>query len=99
MSFVTIQPEVLAMAVGDLQKIGTAVTAQNAAACAPTTGVLPPAADEVSALTAARFAAHAEKYQVVGRQAALVHDMFVATLAAGADSYAATEAANVVATS
>jgi PE family len=38
------------------------MTAQNAAAAAPTTGVIPAAADEVSALTAAQFATHAEMY-------------------------------------
>ena len=60
MSFVTTQPESLAKAAGNLQGIGSAMTAGNAAAAAPTTGVVPAAADEVSALTAAQFAAHAE---------------------------------------
>lgn len=48
MSFVTIQPVVLAAATGDLPTIGTAVSARNTAVCAPTTGVLPPAANDVS---------------------------------------------------
>ncbi|MGH7732929.1 MAG: PE family protein, partial [Gemmatimonadales bacterium] len=65
----------------------------------PTTGVVPAAADEVSALTAAQFAAHAQMYQAVGAQAAAMHEMFVNVLAASAGSYAATEAANAVATS
>ncbi len=51
MSFVTIQPVVLAAATGDLPTIGTAVSARNTAVCAPTTGVLPPAANDVSVLT------------------------------------------------
>ena len=59
MSFVTTQPELLTLAAGNLQSIGSAMTAGNAAAAAPTTGVVPAAADEVSALTAAQFAAHA----------------------------------------
>ena len=50
MSFVTTQPEVLAAAAGQLQGIGAAIAAQNAAAAAPTLGVVPAAADEVSAL-------------------------------------------------
>ena len=50
MSFVTTQPEALAAAAGSLQGIGSALSAQNAAAAAPTTGVVPAAADEVSAL-------------------------------------------------
>ncbi|MBO0864442.1 MAG: PE family protein, partial [Mycobacterium sp.] len=52
MSFVTTQPEALSSAAGSLQGIGSSLSAQNAAAEAPTTGVVPAAADEVSALTA-----------------------------------------------
>jgi hypothetical protein len=51
-----------------------------------------------SALTAMQFAAHAYAYQTVSAQAAAIHQMFVTMLAAGAGSYAATEAANAVAT-
>lgn len=97
MSFVTIQPVVLAAATGDLPTIGTAVSARNTAVCAPTTGVLPPAANDVSVLTAARFTAP-KHYRVVSKPAALVHGMFVALPAATADAYATTEAVNVVAT-
>ena len=67
MSFVTVQRAILAAA-GDLHSIGAAVRAQGAAACAPTTGVVPAAADEVSALTSARFIAHAETYQAMNVQ-------------------------------
>ncbi|CFA18335.1 PE-PGRS family protein [Mycobacterium tuberculosis] len=41
MSFVTTQPEALAAAAANLQGIGTTMNAQNAAAAAPTTGVVP----------------------------------------------------------
>jgi hypothetical protein len=99
MSFVTTQPEALTVAAANLAGIGSGVTAQNAAAAAPTTGVVPAAADEVSALTAAQFAAHAQMYQAVSAQAAEIHDMFVNTLGTSAGSYAATEAANAVAAS
>jgi len=97
MSFVSTQPEALTAAAGDLQSIGSAMTGQNAAATAPTTGVVPAAADEVSALTATQFAMHAQMYQAVSAQAAAIHDMFVSTLGTSAGSYAATEAANAVA--
>ena len=97
MSFVSTQPEYLTAATGNLQSIGSVVTAQNAAAAAPTVGVVPAAADEVSALTATQFAMHAQMYQAVSAQAAAIHDMFVSTLGASAGSYAATEAANAVA--
>jgi hypothetical protein len=94
MSFVTAHPEMLIAAAGDLQAIGTAVGAGNAAAAAPTTGLIPAAADEVSALTAAQFKAHAAMYQAVSAQAAAIHDMFVSTLGASAGCYVAAESAN-----
>jgi uncharacterized protein (DUF362 family) len=97
MSYVTTHPEMLSAAAGNLQDIGSAVSAGNAAAAAPTTGVLPAAADEVSALTAAQFAAHAQMYQDFSAQAAAIHEQFVATLATSAGSYLATEAANAAA--
>ena len=99
MSFVSTQPEDLTAAAGNLRSIGSALTAQNAAAAAPTTGVVPAAADEVSALTANQFAMHAQMYQTISAQAAAIHDMFVSTLGTSAGSYAATEAANAVAAS
>ena len=94
MSFVTAQPEALAAAASSLAGIGSAMSAGNAAAAAPTTGVVPAAADEVSALTAAQFVAHAQMYQAMAAQAAAIHQQFVATLGASSGSYAATEAAN-----
>ena len=97
MSYVTTQPEALTAAASALQGIGSSLSAQNAAAAAPTTGVVPAAADEVSALTAAQFAAHAQMYQAVSAQATAVHEMFVNTLGVSSGSYAATEAANAAA--
>jgi hypothetical protein len=73
------------------------MTAQNTAAAAPTMGVVPAAADEVSALTAAQFATHAQMYQAVSAQAAAIHQMFVNTLGASAGSYTVAEAANALA--
>jgi hypothetical protein len=97
MSFVTAQPEALTEAAGALRAIGSALAAQNAAAAAPTTGVIPAAADHVSILTAAQFAAHAQLYQQVSKQAMAIHEMFVNTLNFSSGSYAATEAANAAA--
>ena len=97
MSFVTTLPAVLASAAGELQSIGAVVAAGNTAAAAPTTGVVPAAADEVSALTAAQFAAHGVLYQELSAQATAIHELFVSTLATSAGSYAATEAANAAA--
>ena len=97
MSFVTTQPGLLTEAAGNLTGIGSAMNAENSAAAAPTTGVVPAAADEVSALTAAQFATHATMYQTVSAQAAAIHEMFVNTLGISAGSYAATEVANAAA--
>jgi pyridoxal/pyridoxine/pyridoxamine kinase len=97
MSFVTTHPEVLAAAASNLQAVGSGVNAESSAAAAPTTGVVPAAADVVSALTAAQFSAHAKLYQAVSAQAAAVHEMLVNTLGVSSGSYAATEAANAAA--
>lgn len=98
MSFVTTQPELLTAAAANLTGIGSSMSAENAAATVPTTGVVPAAADEVSVLTAAQFAAHAQLYQTVSAHAEAIHSLLVTNLAASAGSYAATEAANAAAT-
>lgn len=99
MSFVTTHPEALAAAAGNLQAIGSALTAQNASAAAPTTGVTPAAADEVSALQATQFTAYGNLYQQISAQATAIHEAFVNTLGLSAGSYGQTEAANSVAAS
>ena len=96
MSFVTTHPEALASAASGLQNIVAVAAAGNAAAATSTTGVIPAAADEVSVLTAAQFAAHAALYQTISAQATAIHELFVATLGTSAGSYAATEAANAL---
>jgi hypothetical protein len=97
MSFVTAQPEILSATAADLRSMGTEMNLANTAAASPTTGVTPPAADAVSALTAAQFAAHAQLYQTISARAAAIHEQFVATLGTSAVSYAETEAANAAA--
>jgi hypothetical protein len=97
MAFVTAQPEALTAAAGSLSGIGDSMTAGMAAAAAPTTGVVPPAADMVSAITAAQFSTHAQLFQQVSAQAAAVHQQIVATLSGNSNAYALTEAANAAA--
>lgn len=94
MSFVTTVPELLLAAAGQLQAIGSAVSAANGIAAFPTTGVIPAAADEVSAMTAASFSAYGQQYQAISAEAGMIHERFVDALRLGADSYATTEAAN-----
>ena len=95
MSYVTTAPVLIAEAAGQLRGIGLTVSAANATAAFPTTGVMPAAADEVSAMAAARFAAYGQEYQAIGAHAGMIHERFVSALDASADSYAAAEAANM----
>jgi hypothetical protein len=97
MSFMTTQTPEMASAAGALQGIGSAMAAGNAAAATPTTSVVPAAADEVSALTAAQFSAQGALYQQLGAQATAINEQFVNALATSAGSYAATEVANAAA--
>lgn len=94
MSFLITLPDLLLAATGQLEAIGSAVTAANSTAAFPITGVVPAAADEVSVATAATFAAYGQQYQAISAQAGMIHEQFVRTLGLSADSYAATEAAN-----
>lgn len=97
MSFLSADPQMLSAAAGSLSGIGAEMAAGTAGAADTTTGVVPPAADLVSAATAARFAEQAQVFQAISAQAAAVHEQLVAALGAAAGSYAATEATNVAA--
>ncbi|MCV7195242.1 PE family protein [Mycobacterium angelicum] len=94
MSFVRTYPEHLAAAASNLQSLGAALNVGNAAAAGPITGVVPAAIDEVSVLTAARFATHGQRFQELSAQASRIQATLAATLATSANSYAETEAAN-----
>ena len=99
MLYVTTQPEALSATAANLAGVGATMSAQNSAAAAPTTGVVPAAADEVSVLAATQFAVHAQMYQAISAQAEAIHQQFVSTLGMSAASYADTEAANAIAAS
>ena len=60
MSFVIAVPEFVASAATDLSNIGSGLSAANAVAAVPTTGVLAAAQDEVSAAIAALFSSHGQ---------------------------------------
>ncbi|MBS9534655.1 PE family protein [Mycobacterium sp. M1] len=95
MSFVTTQPELMAAAAGNLAGIGSTVAARDTAAAASITAVLPAAADQVSVLTAAQFAAYGHLYQTLSAQADTILELFTSALRGAAGSYAMTEDANV----
>jgi PE family len=94
MSFVIAAPEFVTAAASDLANVGSTISTANAAAAAPTTGVLAAGADEVSATVATLFGAHGQAYQVISAQTAAFHQQFVQLINSGAGSYAAAEAAN-----
>lgn len=87
-------PELLVSTAADVQEIGSAISAANAAAAAPTTSVVAAAEDEVSAAIAKLFGQYGEQYQAVVRQAAAFHSEFTQALAAAGNTYAQAEGAN-----
>jgi PE family protein len=96
-SFVTADPAMMLAAAEDLASIGAAMSAANSGAAGPTAGVVPAAADPVSALTGPQFTRHAGHYQAAATTAAAMHSLLVGTLHANATSYELTEAANSLA--
>ncbi|OBK47033.1 hypothetical protein A5655_08610 [Mycobacterium sp. 1081908.1] len=84
----------MASTASEVADIGSTIGAANAAAAAPTTGVLAAAGDEVSAAIASLFSSHAQEFQAVSDQAAAFHNQFVEALAGAGGLYASAEAAN-----
>jgi hypothetical protein len=97
MSFMITNPDMMAAAASELQTIGSTLAATNTAAAVPTTSVLPPAADSVSARAAALLDAAAQQYQAFSAQAETFQNQFVQTLNAAQTFYAETEADNTAA--
>ena len=95
MSIVIAAPELINTAATDLANIGSNLSAAHTAAATPTTGVIPAAADEVSAGIAHLFSQYAGGYQTLAGQAAAFQEQFVQHLTASAASFARAEAANV----
>jgi PE-PPE domain/PE family len=98
MSFVIVAPEMVRDAAANLASIGSMISAANAAAAAPTMGVLAGGADEVSAAITTMFSQQASAFQALSAQGAAFHAQYVQTLNAAASAYASTEAANVAQT-
>ncbi|MEK0770926.1 PE family protein, partial [Mycobacterium ulcerans] len=94
MSFVVVDPEMVAATAADLANIGSTIGAANGAAAATTRAVLAAGGDEISAAVAACFEAQAEAYRTFGAHTAALHDQIVRALTAGAGGYSAVEAAN-----
>ena len=87
-------PELINTAATDLANIGSNLGEAHMAAAAAATGVIPAAADEVSAGIAHLFSRYAGGYQALAGRAAAFHQQFMQNLTASARSYASAEAAN-----
>lgn len=96
-SQLTVVPEALATASGELTGIGEALRGAAAAAVPATTGVLAAASDEVSAASARLFGGYASAFQTLTAQATAFHDEFVRVLSGAGTTYAAAEVANTTA--
>jgi PE-PPE domain-containing protein/PE family protein len=94
LTYLNAEPEFMAAAAADIEQIGSAIGAANAAAAGPTSGVIAPAADEVSAAITELFGQYGLKYQAAVAQAAVFHGRFTQALAAAGSAYAGAEAAS-----
>ena len=94
MTYVITEPQLISAAATDVEGIGSTISAASAEAAGPTSGLLAPAADEVSAAITNLFGAYGREYQAVVQHAAGFHHEFTQTLAAAANAYASAERAN-----
>jgi hypothetical protein len=81
----------MAATAAEVDGIGSAISAANAAAAGPTSSLLAPAADEVSEAVADLFRLYGQEYQAVIREGGLLYGEFARTLAAAENAYAAAE--------
>ncbi|WP_459797604.1 PE family protein, partial [Mycobacterium riyadhense] len=96
MSYLVTVPEILTSSAGELASIGSALNAANAAAATPTTAILAPGSDDVSAAIASVFSKEAQAYQALTARMEAFHQQFVQALNAGAAAYASAEDVNVL---
>jgi hypothetical protein len=94
MSYMIAAPEMMTSAATDWATIGSDLSAAHQMAATPTVGLVPAAADEVSASIAHVFSQHAAGYQALAGQAAAFHAQFVHNLTASAASYTSADAAS-----
>ena len=99
MEYLVTAPEMLATTAANLEEIGSEISAANASAAGPTTGLVAAAEDEVSAAIAKLFGGYGQQYQAIHTQATAFHNEFTQTLAAAGNTYAQAEASNVAAMS
>ncbi|ARG81102.1 PE family protein [Mycobacterium kansasii] len=94
MPYVLADPQMMATAAADLERIGVAVGSASAAAAGPTSSLAAAAADEVSAAIANLFGAYGREYQAIVNLLKAFQAEFARTLAAAGLVYAQSEATN-----
>lgn len=91
MTYVLLEPQILASVATNIEELGSTITAANAEAASPISGLAPAAADEVSEAIAKLFGAYGRQYQAVATRAAAFHTDFTEALAAAGNAYATAE--------
>ncbi len=94
MSLLSIAPDVVSAASGNLENLGSALRNATTSAAGQTIAIPAPAADEVSAAITALLGVHGQEFQAISAKAAVFHDEFVKLLSGGAAQYLNTEVAN-----
>lgn len=94
MSILSITPDTVVEASGNLQNLGAALRSANAAAASQTTAIAAPATDDVSTAITSLLGTHAQEFQALSTKAAAFHDEFVNLLNGGAAKYLNTELTN-----
>src|SRR6478735_454908 len=89
-----VSPAVLQWVAANLDSIRENLASATAAAALPTTGMVPAAADEVSAAITSLFSRFGGEYQALAAEAEAFHDQFTRSMAAGGAAYAGAEASN-----
>jgi hypothetical protein len=92
-AFVVVAPDGLASAAADLESIGSALKAANAAAAVPTTALAAAGTDEISAAIAALFAEFGKDYQALTLQLNAFEQQFAQALNSAAATYVAVDTA------
>ena len=94
MSFVIAAADLVQGAAQDLAGIHASLAEAASVVAGPTTGVVPAAADEVSAAISAMFGNFGQEFQLLSAQAQAFHAQFVSLMNAGVGAYVSTEVAN-----
>lgn len=97
MSFVGVQPDLLAAVVTDLVELRTAVGSANTAAAEQITSLVAAAEDEVSTAIAGLFSGHGQAYLKAVAAASAFHEAFERALTGSWLAYSETEFANATA--